>query len=57
MIITVLSKAPKTTINELVEITGMSHRRIEDILKKMKQSSMIRRVVETEGVHWEVINQ
>ena len=43
MIITVLSKAPKTTINEVVEITGISHRRIKDMLKRMKQSGKIRR--------------
>ena len=34
LIITVLSKAPKTTINELVEKTGMSRRGIEDMLKR-----------------------
>lgn len=57
LIITVLSKAPKTTINELVEITGMSRRGIEDMLKRMKQSGKIRRVGATKGGHWEVINQ
>lgn len=44
LIITVLSKAPKTTINEVVEITGISHHRIKDMLKRMKQSGKIRRV-------------
>lgn len=57
LIITVLSKAPKTTINELVEKTGMSRRGIEDMLKRMKQSGKIRRVGATKGGHWEVINQ
>ena len=44
MIITVLSKAPKTTINEVVEITGISHRRIKDMLKIKKRKKKQKRI-------------
>ena len=51
----ILTEAPKTTTNELVAITGMSRRGIEDMLKRMKQKGIIKRVGATKGGHWEVI--
>lgn len=54
-ILTLLRKAPHTTIQQLVEKTGKSSRTIERHLKSLRQANAIERVGSDKTGYWEVL--
>jgi len=54
-IIQTLKASPKITANELSEKVGISQRKIEENLSKLKKLNVIERVGADRGGHWKVL--
>lgn len=50
----VLKATPYITINELVEIVGISQKGVEWQIAKLKKEGRIKRIGPDKGGHWEV---
>jgi ATP-dependent DNA helicase RecG len=46
---------PKISAKELSSIVGISSRKIEENIKKLKEKNIIKRVGAAKGGHWEII--
>jgi len=54
-ILSILKATPYITINELVEIVGISQKGAEWQMAKLKKEGRVKRIGPDKGGHWEVI--
>jgi len=57
MILKILSKNPCTSARQLSDLIGISARKIEVNLRKLKAKSILKRVGPAKGGHWEIIDE
>ena len=56
-IITLLSENPQITAKKLSELLGITKRRVESNLKKLKELKLIKRVGATKNGHWVILHK
>lgn len=55
-IISLLKTKPRTSAKELSEHVGISSRKIEQNIGKLKELGLLRRIGPAKGGHWEVLD-
>lgn len=53
----ILMSAPRTTIRQMMNLTGLSESGVKKVLRKLKQAGEIRRVGPDKGGYWEVLTK
>jgi ATP-dependent DNA helicase RecG len=56
-IIEIIKINPSVSARELVPQVGISHRKIQENIAKLKEYGIIERIGSPKGGHWEIINQ
>ncbi len=55
-VINLIRKKPNITIQEIVELTGLSKRAVEWRLKKLREQGKLKRIGPDKGGYWQVID-
>ena len=56
-IIEIIKRNPYVTARELVPQVGISHRKIQENIAKLKEYGIIKRIGPAKGGHWEIIQK
>ena len=51
----VIAKDPGVSAQKLSELIGISHRKIQDNLSKLKERGVLKRIGPDKGGHWEIL--
>jgi ATP-dependent DNA helicase RecG len=57
MILRLIRENPRTSARELSDKVGISARKVEENISKLKKKGLLKRIVPAKGGYWEVLEE